>query len=62
MANPLPARSDASAGAYRCVTCGYGLDVDSARHPPPCPTCGTAKWYTVAGDDVVNGPDPDHRA
>jgi Zn finger protein HypA/HybF involved in hydrogenase expression len=62
MANPVPAGGHVSAGTYRCVTCGYELDVECTRHLPPCPTCGTARWYTVSGGDSVIDPYPDRRS
>jgi hypothetical protein len=38
MAEPVPARSDVSAGTYECTNCGNRIDVDSTRHLPPCPS------------------------
>jgi hypothetical protein len=35
MASPVPAGSDVSAGTYRCVHCGYELQVESTRYLPP---------------------------
>ena len=39
MANPAPVGSDVSAGTYRCVNCGYEMDLESVQSLPPCPEC-----------------------
>jgi Zinc-ribbon containing domain len=58
MANPVPAGSDVSAGTYRCMNCGYELEVGSTKHLPPCPECGSGEWDTRSGGDSVNDPYP----
>jgi len=59
MANPVPAGSDVSAGAYRCTNCGSQIDVGSVESLPPCPKCGNGEWNTVTGGDSANDPYPD---
>ena len=59
MADPVPAGSDVSAGMYSCTNCGYGLDVESTQHLPPCPQCGNGSWNTQSGGDSVDDPYPD---
>jgi Zn finger protein HypA/HybF involved in hydrogenase expression len=59
MADPVPAGSDVSAGSYECTNCDYHLDVQSARHLPPCPSCGNSRWRTLSGGDSVDDPYPD---
>jgi hypothetical protein len=34
MAKPVPAGSDVSAGAYKCTSCGYELEVGSTQPDP----------------------------
>ena len=38
MANPIPARRDASSW-YECVNCSYQIDVESVGPTPTCPNC-----------------------
>ena len=33
----IPYGSDVSAGTYRCVDCGYKIEVQSVDSLPPCP-------------------------
>jgi predicted nucleic acid-binding Zn-ribbon protein len=58
MADPVPAGSDASAGTYKCTNCGYGLQVQSTQHLPPCPKCGNGQYDTVSGGDAAADPYP----
>ena len=59
MAEPVPAGSDVSAGAYRCTECGYQLEVGSTDHLPPCPQCSNGSWHTVSrGGDSAEDPYP----
>ena len=58
MAEPVPAGSDASAGTYRCTSCGIEIDVESTKHMPPCPECGNGQWQTVSGGDSTQDPYP----
>jgi hypothetical protein len=58
LANPVPAGSDVSAGAYRCTSCGNELEVGSTRHLPPCPSCGNGQYDTVSGADSADDPYP----
>ena len=44
MANPIPARRDASSW-YECVNCSYQIDVESVQPTPTCPNCnGPHVW------------------
>ena len=44
MANPIPARRDASTW-YECVNCSYQIDVESVQAMPTCPNCnGPCAW------------------
>jgi predicted RNA-binding Zn-ribbon protein involved in translation (DUF1610 family) len=61
MAEPVHAGSDASAGTYRCTTCGDEIEVDSTRHLPPCPSCGNGQWQIVSGGDRSDEPYPNGR-
>ena len=38
-AEPLPSRSDLSAGTYRCTNCGQRVTLKSAKSTPPCSVC-----------------------
>ncbi len=58
MAEPVPAGSDVSAGAYTCTSCGYRLEVSSTQHLPPCPECSNGKCSTVSGGDSEQDPYP----
>jgi predicted nucleic acid-binding Zn-ribbon protein len=58
MADPVASGSDVSAGTYKCTQCGYGLEVGSTKHLPPCPSCGNGHYDTVSGGDSVNDPYP----
>jgi len=58
VANPVPAGSDVSAGAYACTRCGYKLDVGSTKHLPPCPECSNGEWNVVSGGDSRDDPYP----
>jgi len=58
MANPLPAGSDVSAGAYRCTKCSNEIDVGSTQHLPPCHSYGNGMWETVSGGDSAKDPYP----
>ncbi len=60
MADPAPVGSDAQAGTYRCITCGYELGVQSVQSLPPCPKCeGPYGWKTLTGGDSSKDPYPD---
>ena len=59
MANPVPAGSDVSSGAYRCTNCGHEIEMRSRTHIPPCPSCGNGDWQTVSGGDSADDPYPD---
>lgn len=35
-------------GRYRCVKCGYEIQLDSdAQQLPSCPKCGAIKWEKI---------------
>ena len=59
MAEPIPAGSDASAGTYKCTSCGNTIDVASTQSLPPCPSCNNGEWQTVSGGDSQDDPYPD---
>jgi hypothetical protein len=59
VANPAPVGSDVSAGTYRCVNCGYELQVQSVSSLPPCPKCdGPYGWEAMSGGDSADDPYP----
>ena len=58
MANPVPARSDVSAGTYECTNCGSNVDVRSTKHLPPWPSCGDGEYNTITGGDSRDDPYP----
>ena len=58
MAEPVPAGSDASAGTYRCTSCGNEIDVESTRQCRLAPQCGNGQWQTVSGGDSADDPYP----
>ncbi|HKI22921.1 MAG TPA: hypothetical protein VKA24_05830 [Gaiellaceae bacterium] len=61
MAEPVPAGSDVSSGAYVCTNCGYQIDVGSTQHLPPCPQCSNGEYTTVSGGDSRDDPYPDRK-
>jgi predicted nucleic acid-binding Zn-ribbon protein len=54
MATTVPAGSDVSADAYRCMNCGNEIQMNSKTHFASCPKCGNGVWDTVSGSDSVN--------
>jgi hypothetical protein len=60
VASTIPVGSDVSSGTYRCMNCGYDLEVQSVSSLPRCPNCdGPYAWEAKTGGDSVNDPYPD---
>ena len=61
MATTVPAGSDVSADAYRCMNCGNEIQMNSKTHFASCPKCGNGVWDAVPGGDSVHDQYPNDR-
>ena len=52
--NCVPYGSDASAGTYRCVDCGYEYSNESKTSLPPCPKLDDAP-HPIKGWEILTG-------
>ncbi|MET1006031.1 MAG: hypothetical protein ABWX96_10805 [Propionibacteriaceae bacterium] len=55
MVDPVPTGSEASAGTYRCTSCGYPLEVGSMKPLSPCPSCHNRFWERLVDRDPRAG-------